>query len=76
MSTVTNNGQMRWKVFLDALNTKIMIGFMKRLAHVREKGVFLILDNLLVHHSKAVKKWLAENKEKIQVFYCPATRRN
>ena len=58
LSTVTNKGQMRSKVFSGALNTKILIGFMKRLVHGRQKRVFLILDNLRVHHSKAVKKWL------------------
>jgi transposase len=72
ISTVTNKGQMRWKVFSGALNTKIMIGFMKRLVHGRQKRVFLILDNLRVHHSKAVKKWLTENEEKIQVFNLPS----
>ena len=72
ISTVTNKGQMRWKVFSGALNTKILIGFMKRLVHGRQKRVFLILDNLRVHHSKAVKKWLAENAERIQVFYLPS----
>ena len=72
ISTVTNKGQMRWKVFSGALNAKILIGFIKRLVHGREKRVFLILDNLRVHHSKAVKKWLAENEEKIQIFYLPS----
>jgi len=72
ISTVTNKGQMRWKIFAGALNTKIMIGFMKRLVHGRETRVFLILDNLRVHHSKAVKKWLGENADKIAVFYLPS----
>ena len=72
ISTVTNKGQMRWKVFSGALNAKILIGFMKRLVHGRQKRVFLILDNLRVHHSKQVKKWLAENADKIQVFYLPS----
>ena len=72
ISTVTNKGQMRWKVFSGALNAKILIGFMKRLVHGREKRVFLVLDNLRVHHSKAVKKWLKENEEKIAVFYLPS----
>jgi transposase len=72
ISTVTNKDQMRWKVFSGALNAKILVGFMKRLVHGREKRVFLILDNLRVHHSKAVKKWLAENEEKIAVFYLPS----
>ena len=72
ISTVTNKGQMRWKVFSGALNAKIMIGFMKRLVHGREKRIFLILDNLRVHHSKEVKKWLKENEDKIQIFYLPS----
>ena len=25
-----------------------------------------------MHHSKAVKKWLAENEDKIEVFYLPS----
>lgn len=72
ISTVTNKGQMRWKVFSGALNAKILIGFLKRLVHGREKRVFLILDNLRVHHSKAVKKWLTEHEDKIAVFYLPS----
>jgi transposase len=33
--------------------------------------VFLILDNLRVHHSKIVKKWVADNSKKIKLFYLP-----
>ena len=32
----------------------------------------LILDNLLVHHAKIVKAWVAENKALIEVYYLPA----
>jgi transposase len=72
ISTVTNKGQMRWKVFSGALNAKILIGFIKRLVHGRQKRVFLILDNLRVHHSKVVKEWLEKNEDKIAVFYLPS----
>jgi len=72
ISTVTNKGQMRWKVFSGALNARLLIGFMKRLVHGRQKRIFLILDNLRVHHSKAVKKWLKENADKIEAFYLPS----
>ena len=34
--------------------------------------MFLILDNLRLHHSKPVKAWLEENKEKIECFYLPS----
>lgn len=72
ISTITNKGEMRWKIFSGALNAKILIGFLERLTRKQRKKVFLILDNLRVHHSKLVKHWLAENAEKIEVFYLPS----
>jgi len=34
--------------------------------------VFLILDNLRVHHARPVKAWLAEHADAIEVFYLPS----
>jgi len=34
--------------------------------------VFLILDNLRVHHSKLVNAWVAEREYQIQLFYLPS----
>ena len=45
---------------------------MKRLIADSDKKVFLILDNLRVHHAKDVRKWLDKNREDIEVFYLPA----
>mgnify|MGYP000915204217 CR=1 FL=1 len=36
------------------------------------KKIFLILDNLSVHHCKPVKEWVAEHTEQIEVFYLPS----
>lgn len=72
ISTVTNKGQMRWKIFDGALNADILIDFLRRLIKGAHKKVFLILDNLRVHHSKPVKKWLAEHTDAIEVFYLPS----
>jgi transposase len=72
ISSVTNKGQMRWKIFHGALNADILIEFMKRLVRDAGRKVYLILDNLRVHHSKLVKVWLAERKDQIEVFYLPS----
>lgn len=72
ISTVTNKGTMRWKIFDGALNSDILIDFMKRLVRDAGRKVYLILDNLRVHHSKPVKAWLAEHKHEIEVFYLPS----
>lgn len=55
ISTVTNKDQMRWKILDGALNSDILIDFLRRL--IRDAGgkIYLILDNLLVRHSKPVK---------------------
>ncbi len=36
------------------------------------KKIFLILDNLRVHHSKPVKEWAAQQKQGIELFYLPS----
>ncbi len=72
MSTVTNKGQMRWCIFEGALNTTILIDFLRRLIKGQTKKLFLILDNLRVHHAKQVKAWLAEHADAIEVFYLPS----
>ena len=72
ISTVTNKGQMRWRIFDGALNTDILIDFLRRLIRGAKRKIFLILDNLRVHHAKPVKAWLAEHADVIEVFYLPS----
>jgi transposase len=72
ISTVTNRGKTRWMIVEDAFNSDKLIEFLQALLKDAHKKVFLILDNLRVHHSKPVKAWLAEHKDQIEVFYLPS----
>ena len=72
ISTVTNQGQMRFMVYRNAMNAAVMKKFLQRLVKDAGRKVFLIVDNLKVHHSKPVKEWLALHQEQIEVFYLPA----
>jgi transposase len=72
ISTVTNKGEMRWRVFSGALKAKLLIDFLERLTRKQRRKIFLILDNLRVHHSKRFRKWLVENAGIIEVFYLPS----
>ena len=72
ISTVTNKGQMRWKAFDGAVNSDILIDFLSRLIKDAGRKIYLILDNLGVHHSKPVKAWLVGHKDEIEVFYLPS----
>lgn len=75
ISTVTNQGKASWMIVDGAFNHEKLIEFFEALvadAQRAGKKVFLILDNLSVHHCKPVKAWLAERKEQIEVFYLPS----
>jgi len=69
ISAITNQGKVRFMMYRDAMNSELLIKFMTRLTKDAGRKVFLILDNLCVHHSKNAKKWLEEHKELIEVFY-------
>ena len=49
-------------VYQDTMNQQ-------RLIRTSEQKVFLILENLKVHHGKLAAAWLEKNKEKIEVFF-------
>ncbi len=72
ISTVTNQGKTRWMIIDGAFNSDRLIEFFEALVKDAPRKVFLILDNLGVHHSKPVKAWLAEHIEQMEVFYLPS----
>lgn len=72
IATVTNKGCARWQIIDGNFDSERLIEFLELLIKDAKKKVFLILDNLRVHHSKPVKAWLEKHKEKIECFYLPS----
>jgi len=69
ISAMTNQGQMRFMMYLGAMISRLLVQFMSRLIKDARRKVFLILDNLRVHHSNSVQRWLERHKELIGVFF-------
>lgn len=72
ISTVTNQGKTRWMIIDEAFNADRFIEFLRALIKDAGKKVFLIVDNLRVHHAKPVKAWLEQHATQIEVFYLPS----
>jgi transposase len=72
IATVTNQGKTRWMIIDESFNSDKLIEFLQALIQDAGKKVFLILDNLRVHHSKPVKAWVEAHKGKIELFYLPS----
>ncbi len=72
ISTVTNQGKVRFMTYNGTMNAQRFIVFLKRLTKGANKKIYLILDNLKVHHSKLVKQWVEKNINKIELFFLPS----
>ena len=72
ISTVTNQGKVQFMIYTDTMNADRFIQFIQQLIKSSTQKIFLILDNLRVHHSKIVKEWVQENTDKIELFYLPS----
>jgi len=73
ISTVTNRGKARFMFYRGSLNATVFLEFLGRLVRdAKGRKVFLILDNLRVHHAKKVKEWAAARTDRIALFYLPS----
>ena len=72
ISTVTNQGKVRFMLLKEAMNAQALIKFLKRLIKDAGRKVFVILDNLRSHHSKVVKEWVEKHKKEIELFFLPS----
>jgi transposase len=46
--------------------------FLGRLIQSHDRKVYLIADNLSVHHGKKVRAWVEANKDRIELFFIPS----
>lgn len=72
ISSITNQGKVRFMLYEENMTSKVFIKFLSRLVKDAKSKVFLILDNHRVHHSKDTKKWLAKHTEQIELFFLPS----
>ncbi len=72
ISTITNQGKVRFMTYKGTMNSAMFIKFLTKLTKGKKKKIYLILDNLKVHHSNLVKQWVKKNTFKIDLFFLPS----
>jgi transposase len=72
VSAITNQGKVQFMIYSDNMNAEKLIVFMQQLIKSADRKIYLILDNLRVHHSKIVKEWVEKNKKNIALFFIPS----
>ena len=72
ISAITHTGKSMFALYDEAIDTDRFLDFLQRVIDSSDKKVYMILDNLRVHHAKAVKAWVQKHKDQIALFYLPA----
>ena len=71
ISAVNNQGLMRFMCYKSGLNANLFIMFLRRLIKAADGKVFLIVDNLRVHHAVKVGEWVEAHNDEIELFFLP-----
>jgi transposase len=69
ISSFTNQGKLRYMAYKGGMNAILFKIFLQRLVKDTDKKVFLIVDNLKVHHAKIIQKWQENHKKEIEIFF-------
>ena len=71
ISSLTNQGKLRFMVYEGALNVAKFLTFLRRLIRNAGRKIFLILDNLRVHHAGLAQAFARANADRIELFFLP-----
>ena len=71
ISTLTNQGVLRFWVFQENFNGEVFIDFLRRLVWDWGRKVYLIVDRHPVHTSRKVRRWVERHQAEIRLIYLP-----
>jgi transposase len=72
ISSLTNRGILRFRVFEERFTSEVFIDFLRRLIRSRDRKVYLIVDRHPVHLSEAVAEWVEMHQDWIRLVHLPA----
>ena len=72
ISAISNQGKVHFMFSQESINQQKLIEFLEKLLKDVHRKIYMILDNLKVHHGKIVAEWLEANKDRICLFFLPS----
>jgi transposase len=72
ISSLTNQGKLRFMIYEGALKAPIFLNFLQRLIRGAARKLFVIVDNLPVHRAHRVTAWVQNHADQIELFYLPS----
>ena len=71
ISAISPRGALQFQIVEGSINSERFIAFLAALIEGALRKIFLVVDNLRVHHAKLVKAWLVDKTHQIELIYLP-----
>lgn len=71
ISAISARGQIVFQIVEGSINTERFIEFLELLIKDAPQKIFLVVDNLRVHHAKKVTEWLSDKQHRIELVFLP-----
>lgn len=72
VSAISNGGSLRFMTYRGGMNGARFLTFLGRLLRGATRKIDLIADRLKAHDTEAVRRWLAEHRDRIELVPLPA----
>ena len=71
ISAISPRGEIAFEIVEGSIHAERFIAFLEKLITGAPRKVFLVVDNLRVHHAKVVSAWLADKQDRIELVFLP-----
>ncbi len=71
ISAISPRGELAFRIVEGSINAERFQHFLAALIDGAPRKIFLVVDNLRVHHAKAVTAWLADKHDRIELVFLP-----
>jgi transposase len=71
VSTISNEGSVHFLTYEETMTAARFIAFLEKLLRETSRKVFLIADRLRAHEARAVEDWVAEHRDRIELYFLP-----
>lgn len=71
ISAISNKGYLQFMILDGRFNGEVFKTFLQQMIKYSRQKIFFVTDGHPAHKTKMLNEWLAENKDRIEVFFLP-----
>lgn len=71
ISAISNKGHLQFMILDGRFNGEVFKNFLQQMIKYSRQKIYFVTDGHPAHKTKMLNEWLAENKDRIEVFFLP-----